>query len=325
MNFANLIKKLSIEGNPMTLGLSELGMNATTGSVLSANVEPIVEPLSLKIFQVNAAPSSGPESVLGAVETGYKILSVGAALLNQDSNNNQFLTNCYMLYGQPPFQWIASGKSVHKSTSATLASYAIAVYDPDDLLDVRFFGSDVSSFSDAPSASQSVADGYLMTGGGVSTDPENDYGLMLRASYPSSTTTWSAYAAQHSKGCSGTATAYAIGIKWNDPTDKPTLTTKIMSATSGASGAPWETLGVGPNYTLVGGGARVEDSPNPNYNIMLQDSYPSGFGAQAIWSVQGHDCETSASNSITAYAIGLQVITSRNKTVPFGPGCQSAR
>lgn len=297
-------------------------MNSTS---LINNLSTAVEPLSLKVFQVNAASSSGPESVLGAVETGYKILSVGAALLNQDSNNNQFLTNCYMLYGQPPFQWISSGKSVHKSTSATLASYAIAVYDPDDLLDVRFFGGDVSSFSGTPSISQSVGNGYLITGGGISTDPENDYGLMLIASYPSSTTTWSVYAAQHSKGCSGTVTAYAIGIKWNDPTDKPALATHIMSATSAPSGAPWETVGVGPNDTLVGGGARVEDSSSPSYNIMLQDSYPSGSGAQAVWSVQGHDCETSASNPITAYAIGLQVITSSNQAVPFGPGCQSAR
>lgn len=278
-------------------------------------------PLSIKVFQVSAAAGTGPESVQGSVDAGYKILGVGA-LLNQGSPDNQFLTACYMLNDQPPTQWISGGKSVHESTTATLYSYAIAVYDPDNLLDVRVFASGASGSSGTPSISQAVGDGYVMTGGGVSTNPDNAYGLMLIASQPSSDTTWYGYAAQHSDGCSGTVTVSAIGVKWNDPTGKPTLATKIISASSAPSGAPSATVGVGSNCTLVGGGAWVGGSNS--YNIMLQNSYPTGSGAQAKWNVQGHDAQTAASNPITAYAIGLQVQASTNSAVPFGPGCQSA-
>jgi hypothetical protein len=332
----------TISANPAVVGYGPQGLTplwelATRGSQRQTDLKNglaayfsayngyTLDPLSLKLFNASTDRTTGPETATVSVDPGYKVLCVGASLLNQD-NNNQFLTNCFVVKpsdeNPTPNQCNAQGKSVHTATNADLTIYAIAVYDPNDLLDVKVFTNDSgTTHSGYPAASVNIEDGYVMTGGGVSTTPDNENGLMLIASQPSSKTSWYGFAAEHSSGCTGTLTVYAIGVKWKDPTGKPKLQTDITSATSAPSGAPAAAVGVGSNCTLVGGGAWV--GGNNSNNIMLQDSYPDESDAPANWKVQGHDSKTSASNPITAYAIGLQV-TSNGHTVPFGPGCQSA-
>ncbi len=287
----------------------------------SGNNTYILDPLSIRWFRQDTNYTTGPEKVSVSVDVGYKVLGAGAWLYNQD-NHNQFLTNCSLeCTSGTPTSCIAEGKSVHNKTNATLGMLAIAVYDPDNLLDVKVFSATGDTSSGYPSETVVVAEGYVMTGGGVSTDNAS---LLLVASQPSSKTSWYGLATAHGDSSKGVVTAYAIGVKWTDPTDKPKLANAISSyGKNTPEGAPTAEVDVSDGSTLVGGGAWVGGSNT--YNIMLQSSYPNvPDSGRPQWVVAGHDCQTAASNPITAYAIGLQVKTQSSKLVPFGPGCQSA-
>lgn len=277
-------------------------------------------PLTLKHFTASSGPSTGPESAVVTVEPGYKVLCGGASLA-QDGSDNQFLNTSNVVVSDTPNQWTAMAKSVHNSTNASLTSHAIAVYDPTDLLDIKTFQI-TSENSEHPQATISIGDGYILTGGGVSTHPTNSNGLMLTASYPSSNHTWTGMAKDHLDSCTGTITVCAIGIKWRNPNDMPALSMEIASLQSVLSNAPGQVVGVGESYTLVGGGAL--DNYGSGKGNMLQNSYPETSGIP-VWSATGHDCGESDSCTLYVYAIGLQVLwTSSDGTVipvAFGPGC----
>ena len=146
---------------------------------------------------------------------------------------------------------------------------------------------------------------------------------MLTASYPSSLSTWTGLAKDHSQKCEGTITVSAIGVKWRNPNGKPTLGTEHTSLISPtASSDPSSSVDVGGNAKLVGGGA-FDDYGN-GYGNMLQNSYP-GPNPDSQWTASGHDCGQSNNATVTAYAIGLYVLwkSENGGTVrrAFGPGC----
>ncbi len=197
------------------------------------------------------------------MDANYKVLCGGASLA-QDSKDNQFLTSCNVVNSDTPNQWHASAKSVHTSTNATLTAYAIAVYDTTNLLDIKVFQTNTTQSVSHPQATCDVDPAYVRVGGGISTNPSNSNGLMLTASYPSNQTTWIGAAKDHSASCPGTISVYAIGIKWRNPTGKPTLVAEITNSSSPISGNPSSSVGAGGNCALVGGGAF--------------DNYGSGYG-----------------------------------------------
>jgi hypothetical protein len=283
----------------------------------------LLAPLTLKHFTASSDAGTGPESQEVTVDPGYKILCGGASLA-QDGNNNQFLNTSNVLVSDTPNQWAATAKSVHNSTKATLTTHAIAVYDPNDLLDIQVFETISSGNVEHPQAKVTIGSSYVMVGGGATTTPTNTNGLMLTASYPDSNTSWTGIAKDHENACPGTITVCAIGIKWRNPNGKPTLSMEIVSNQSALSNAPTQTAGAGGYFTLVGGGAF--DNYGSGYGNMLQDSYPVYTSDKPpVWKATGHDCKESDNSILTVYAIGLQVVwtSSDNKEtkVAFGPGC----
>lgn len=63
--------------------------------------------------------------------------------------------------------------------------FAVAVYDPANLLEVMVFVSTSENPSCAPSATATVAEGYIMVGGGATIQCDGKGGQMLIESYPS--------------------------------------------------------------------------------------------------------------------------------------------
>lgn len=284
----------------------------------------LLAPLTLSLFKNTGVKTSQPATVVVKTDTHYKVLGGGASL-EQDSPYNQFLTNSNVIVSDVPNQWTTTAKSVHQSTNATLSSYAIAVYDPNDLLDVKVVSA-TSGTTNHPQVNVGMEAGYVMTGGGASTNPENANGLMLTASYPTGLSTWSVAAKDQSSSCSGTITATAIGVKWKNPNGKPTLYSETTANQGGVAGNPSSVVSAGGGYTLVGGGAL--DNYGGGKGNLLQNSNPEsspGSSTADAWYGSGHDCGDSDNCALTAYAVGLQVIwTSADGTtfkVPFGAGC----
>ncbi|HLK56034.1 MAG TPA: MAC/perforin domain-containing protein [Chthonomonadaceae bacterium] len=287
----------------------------------------LLSPLTLKTFTATSNVT-GTESMGVAVATGYKVLGGGASL-QQSSPNNQFLTSSSVVKGAPPNQWNSSAKSMYNATNASLTSYAIAVYDPADLLDVEVFdvkGGPTTQDTYSFLYTVPVGAGYVMTGGGIATYPSNTNGLIISASYPTSQTQWTAAASAHSgAACTGSVDVSVIGIKWQVPAGKPPLVVVQQSITSNMpTEIPSQMVGVAANCAMVGGGANINSGTAPpvNYNS-LQNSYPS---SATQWTASGHDAKVACNAVITAYTLGLQVKWQKADGsgfvyLPFGPGC----
>jgi hypothetical protein len=286
----------------------------------SAPNDYLLPPLTTKITSAVAETKpNGTVEALAKTEIGFALLGGGASL-KQAGDMNSFLTASHVIESDEPNQWKASGKWVHQKTNATLTAYAIGVFDPTDLLDIKVFSSRSVS-GQKPTSSTSVPAGYVMTGGGVSTDPANTNGLMLTASYPDGSSTWKGAAKDHSQKSPGTIDVFAVGVRWRNPVGKPILCTEITSSKSQILSNPLISINVAPQAKLVGGGAF--DNYN-GYGNMLQESYP-GPNPDSQWTASGHDCGQSNKAAVTAYAIGLYVLWNSKNEGPvrraFGPGC----
>jgi len=211
-----------------------------------------------------------------------------------------------------------------KFVSCNTNCFAVAVYDPYDLLEVKVFHS-TSDESHAPSATATVTKKYIMVGGGATANCGSKGGQMLIESYPSKDNEWSVKSRDCHIKCKGTITAHAIGIKWRDPTNKPELSTVITSDENNEAEASLSQR-VAANGALVGGGAKItEYSGESKYTKfngrranMLTSSYPEGVYWKAT-SVEARHHRRKA--KLTTYAIGLNVKTG-DVLRPFCPGCQ---
>jgi len=198
-----------------------------------------------------------------------------------------------------------------KFVSCNTNCFAVAVYDPYDLLEVKVFHS-TSDESHAPSATATVTKKYIMVGGGATANCGSKGGQMLIESYPSKDNEWSVKSRDCHIKCKGTITAHAIGIKWRDPTNKPELISVITYVESPWGSSPSQS--VAANGTLVGGGARVIEYKFDNLRAnMLTSSYPKVTHLGPTWTARSAGAphrRGKAKVTVTAYAIGLHVKTS---------------
>ena len=140
------------------------------------------------------------------ITENYKIISGGGQLIDGDI----VMVETYPL---DRYTWVTKMREHVQPTVGNTASFAIAIYDPDDEWDVQYF-SEESDSSDEPWATVSIPDGYLLTGGGARiSSADSGAGVVLFSSYPSSNNTWKAVAHQHISPGTGKVTAYAIGVR----------------------------------------------------------------------------------------------------------------
>jgi hypothetical protein len=175
-------------------------------------------------WNTSESPSERPESSV-VIPDEYKLLSGGAFIPEQTSNGKGLLLTAS--FPESDNRWRAMGKDHVESDSTTLTVYAMALYDPDNIWEMKIF-STTSQVAGFPSNPAFIMDGsYVLVGGGARVN-WTGVGNLLTASFPnlSGTGIWTASSKDHLKPDAATLTTYAIGLRSKLPgvTLQPTLT-----------------------------------------------------------------------------------------------------
>lgn len=158
----------------------------------------------------------------------------------------------------------------------------------------------------------SVPSGYVCIGGGANTKyvgpagaGYSGYGALLTASYPSSDKkSWIASSKDQHVVSLHELDVYAIGLRIAGISEEALKNYIIIqSATSVVTNKPAIIVSLPRNYTLVGGGAKV--NLNGGYGNLLVESRPLAPLGGNSWIVSSKDHIRFNPTSITAYAIGI--------------------
>ncbi len=293
----------SIASRPAFLGFEEDGLmpvwelasdQARRTAIYQAYRRKAAKEFAPEILSVTSDVRAHPEARV-VVPEGYKLLC-GGALDNWQGEGNLLTAS----FPESDNTWLARGKDHTKADWTSISVFALAVYDPDDIWEVRIFQSRPSASGGWPEQEVTVESGYVMVGGGAKTD-FTGAGNMLIASHPvdESKTTWHVQAKDHVQADAGKITAYAVGLKCKAEGVK--LQSAITTAKSGKSGRPQAAAAAPSGYKMVGGGAAITfDGPG----ILLTGSYPIEDNQ---WKGLGKDHLAADNGTITVYCIGLKV------------------
>lgn len=196
--------------------------------------------------------------------------------------------------------WRALAKDHLEGDSGSMTVYAIGLYDPNDLWEVKRF--EVTGDKAAhPVAGTRVQGEFVMVGGGAKVNWTGE-GNLLTASFPYDSGTWRAESKDHKKGDAATITVYALGLRSKVQGIK--IQQGLTSSTS--QRAAWPSAAASPQggFVMVGGGAQVNYTGAGN---MLTASYPSN---SSTWLAKSKDHIASDPATITAYAVGIKVSVS---------------
>lgn len=218
--------------------------------------------MRLRVFRSQTVgPYHHPRATV-YVPKGYKVVSGGAIVTF--SGAGQLLTKSYPQPGLDA--WTVESKDHLRSDRGTITAVAVALHDPDDSWDVRIF-SRFSARAPHPHSSVSVAPGYTLVGGGANVlwpEPGN----MLVQNYPDGNS-WIASSKDHLRSAPASLIVYAIGIRSRNGAALETRQTFTYRGPNGHNRALARSPG--PEYALIGGGARVTRGGVGN---MLVSSYP---------------------------------------------------
>lgn len=167
----------------------------------------------------------------------------------------------------------------------------------------------ISNCAQHPSVTVAAPAGTVILGGGAYVDwesgpcaPSNPQGNMLTAMYPNDNgTLWTVAAKDHAIVNNATIIAYCIVARMKDGTPIASRDYKVVNATSNVAAHPTLQVNLPSEFTVVGGGARV------NYNgvgNMLYASYPASGLDGWVGSAKDHVYSDPA--TITVWAIGLR-------------------
>ena len=163
-----------------------------------------------------------------------------------------------------------------------------------------------SGLASHPEASVSVPGGFVLLGGGfiVAWQAGNpNGGNLATASFPETNQTWKARSKDHFVASPANLSVYAIGIRENIVGKKVDL--NIVSATSGSSQHPSQTVVLTPGYALTGGGAEVHWSEPGNLLWRLK---PTTQTAIQDFSAASKDHGALSPATITTYALGIRLV-----------------
>jgi len=273
----------------------------------------IIGAAGQKQFEVRtfSATTIGAEGVAEIyLLSGWKLLGVGASTRYQSGANETYLTSFIVPDKTPSGQWHVIVNHRHNAyfSISPLVAYAIGIYDPANELDVQVFESAQSNFTHWPSASVTIPDGYSLTGGGA--DIRYSVNTYLTESYPDPTSsrTWVVRAKDHIVNSLSTISAWAIGVKSNNP-KKLSFTSSAgkISATSEIVAHPTMTVTINPSagQFLTGGGAKTEYVDYEHGGNLIWETAPvfDENGRGIGWSAASKDYDASDPAAITVYAI----------------------
>jgi hypothetical protein len=161
-------------------------------------------------WNTSESPSGRPEASV-VIPNEYKLLSGGAFIPDQTGNGKGVLLTAS--FPESDNRWRALGKDHIESDSSTLTVYAMALYDPDDIWEVKIFSTTSKVASGHADNTAFITDGsYVLVGGGARVNYTGE-GNLLTASYPLDSTTWKASSKDHFRNDPATIDVWALGIK----------------------------------------------------------------------------------------------------------------
>ena len=171
--------------------------------------EPDVE---IVVVKQTSERAEHPRVIAGSNKEGLKLIG-GGAMVDYGKGAGNLLTGSY----PEGKNWVASAKSHIDSSLGTVTAYAIYLFDPFNLWEVKMVSAKTSQKSDLPEVTVFLPDGYALTGGGALVQGSADKGILLTKCCPaekgSSYTGWTAKGKDHGSADSGTATAWVFGIR----------------------------------------------------------------------------------------------------------------
>ena len=272
-------------------------------AILQAYMKKAAKALRPHILSVTSDPAVSHPEARVTVPAGYKLVS-GGARDNWHGAGNMLTAS----FPSSDNTWTAFGKD-HKAgyaDAATITVYAVAIYDPDDIWEVKVFSSGPTTKTTGwISRGVALEPGYVMVGGGAEVRYGNDTGTLLYASRPDGDNKWAAAAKDHEITSSATISAYAIGLRPNPNKVKgvKVLTKIAPPSTSGYSNRPEDTARPSEGYVMTGGGASLGWTGKAG--LLLTASYPRDSNT---WEGKGKDHVSGDSGFIEVYCIGVKVV-----------------
>lgn len=311
----------SIEDRPAFLGFEEDALlpiweltsdNARRDAIKEAYKRKAAKTLHVEIISfTSAAPDPHPTAYV-RVPNGYKLVSGGARVNCQGAGN--FLTASFPDGNNV---WRARAKHHEAEDPATITVYAVALYDPDDIWEVKVVSSRPSKSGNlieqdaAVDSGATGESGYVLVGGGAKVDYGSDQaGNLLYTSQPYEGK-WLGQAKDQETASSASITAYAVGLKLKVTGIKVEAKTKYSRSSSATKVT--EEASPESGYVMIGGGASLSwdnmtDNPNNERNrgLELTGSYPKDSDT---WKGEGKDqWRHRTQGFIDVYAIGLKVV-----------------
>jgi MAC/Perforin domain len=298
-------------------------------TILEAYQRIAAKALRTHIISATSDVASRPETRV-SVPSGYKLLSGGAR--NNWTGRGSFLTASFPDVDAPGASadtWRVSGKdhlgdtdgvSTHythyfpEKTSVT--AFAIALYDPDDIWEVRTLYFDKPGTAESPWQSLFInraqegeipprdfhplsESGFVMVGGGAKVHFSGKGNLLTAMFPPQNGTEWFVRSASHLDSDPATISGYLIGLRSRVKGVK--LQTRITKGESTASVKPTASVEPLSGYVMTGGGASIFEG------MLLTASYPKD---ETTWEARGKDHGVPHSGKVAAYCIGLKVADS---------------
>jgi hypothetical protein len=230
---------------------------------------------------------------------GYKVITGGAAC-----GSTGYLSGSYpAMAGDKIIGWIAGCHDigVPAVSSEVLAAYAIAVHDPEDILDVQTnicYGSNAGAGGD--SATAALAPGFTLVGGGCDALRTTESGKFITGSFPADDgKSWTATIWDYADPATNTIlVVYVTGLRSKDPA------LSFVHNVVGASLAVQSQLMIvnSTKNPVYSGGGYVSHN---GWGNLLQGSYPSALNK---WTFSSTDLDGHVSQeTMVAYAIYLTV------------------
>ena len=290
------------------LAMCMAGLAQSAAAQCSANFSDYQIEIFSSTTPVDPA-ADGETTFYPNIASGYKVLGGGAVI--DTLSGDAFITASYPDVdpgASVPVGWTVASKHIGSGTEARITGYAIALLDPNDCWDVQVFSNATTTPAAHPTASVTVGQGYVLTGGGAMV-PQNagGNGNFLFKSVPNSAGNgWVVQSKDHIVSDHTNITAYAIGIKAKGAG----VVTPVSYSAAGKPSAPnadpmadasgANNVFPGRDCVLTGGGANDAWTSLGN---MLTANYPAGTNT---WLAFGRSHGGDDASVMTAYTVCLK-------------------
>jgi hypothetical protein len=204
----------------------------------------------------------------------------------------------------------------------TITVFAIALYDPDDIWDVKHLYTHLDGYEHEYSWAHELdisghpgANGGSMVGGGTELVVDS-VGQLLSESYPTNAETWRSHAEAHLWWYNAPPRVETYVTVLKSKVEKIEVTASITSKLSSPAKRPKTDCKVALGCVMTGGGARIDFGPRPSkYNFRMDDkkvlltaSFPSDIDT---WEGRAKDHGVAYTKGrIEVYCVGVKVTES---------------